>query len=81
MKIFRLKNSVNATWHISLGRENSRDYSLCGNAGIKACNVHEALTKKSIDVEPFNDNARLCPSCVMQAYKLGLVNIKRVEEM
>lgn len=76
MKIFRLKNSANATWHISFDRDTSRDYSLCGNAGIKANNVAEALTKKAIYVESFTDNARLCPSCVMTAYKLGLIKVK-----
>lgn len=79
MKIFRLKNSANATWHISFERLNGRDYSLCGNADIKSYFEKQAINEKDIYIEDFKDNGRLCPSCVLKAYQHGLVSVKKTD--
>lgn len=79
MKMFRLKNSMYSTWHISFERGYSRDFSLCGNAKLLSEIESDAIDEKKLVVEEFKDTGRLCPSCVLKAYQLGLICVRKVE--
>lgn len=79
MKMFRLKNSTYSTWHISFERGYSRDFSLCGNAKLLSEIESDAIDEKELVVEDFKDTGRFCPSCVLKAYQLGLICVRKVE--